>query len=81
MDSKEVSMVVKTIARAQAIVAPGLLAVGALTNSKALITVGAVWCALVALDTGRTTGIAIDLMDKNSELEDILIKNKKEEES
>ncbi len=51
---------VKAIALAQAVIAVGLLIIGALTKSKLLIKIGAVWCALVTVDSVRTTNDAID---------------------
>lgn len=70
MTIKKVAILTKSIAIAQAIVAPGLMVIGYTMHKPILTKVGAVWCGLIALDTGRTTCVYVNTVVKNSGIDD-----------
>ena len=60
MKVKKFKVMVKAMAAAQAVIAPTLIVIGAKLNKPTLKNVGIIWCALITLDTARTTANAID---------------------
>ena len=61
MKGKTQVKIIKTMAIAQAVIAPGLIVAGTISNNNVIKNIGIIWCGLVTLDTAKTSIVAINL--------------------